>query len=97
MTASLTDDWTRQDARPYFLWDETTTVREFRARLAVASPEEKSRLLGKLLREARDTDVWFFTTVKDVRAHWPTIERHLGRRREFWGFVLQGWARLGLA
>ncbi len=93
----LTDDWTQQDARPYFLWDEATTTREFRERLAHASTADKSRLLGKLMREARDTDVWAFTTVAEVRAHWPMIERSLGRRRPFWEFVLSSWARLGLA
>ena len=44
-------------AMPYFLWDEPMSVAEFRRRLRSASPPERTRLLAKLLREARDTDV----------------------------------------
>jgi len=54
-------------ARPYFLWDEQTTVSAFRDALSRADLDEKARLLGKLMREARDQDVWQFTTVAEVR------------------------------
>lgn len=84
------------DERPYFLWDEPTTVGQFRRALAEADSPEKDRLLGKLLREARDTDVWAFTTVAEVRERFAGIERYLGRRRAFWRYLLDGWARLGL-
>jgi hypothetical protein len=47
---------------PYFLWDESMTTTAFRQRLATASPSESLRLLGKLLREAHDPDVWGFTS-----------------------------------
>jgi hypothetical protein len=83
-------------AIPYFLWDEPMTVAEFRQRLATASPPEQNRLLGKLLREARDTDVWKFTSPAEVWRKWPQIERHLGRRRAFWEFLLGSWHKDGL-
>jgi hypothetical protein len=35
---------------------------ELQARLQSASRAERLRLLGRILREARDTDVWRFTT-----------------------------------
>ena len=82
--------------RPYFLWDEQTTVGEFRVALASAPEAEKARLLGKLLREARDPDVWEFTSVKEVRALLPLLDRYLGRRREFWHFLLNAWEAQGL-
>lgn len=81
---------------PYFLWDEPMTVAELKTKLASASEDERMRLLGKVLREARDTDVWFFTTPRDVVSSWKMIERHLGRRRAFWRFLIAQWQELGL-
>ena len=96
MRAPLSTDLGDPQARPYFLWDEDTTIGEWRAKLAIADDEEKARLLGKMMREARDTDVWFFTTVKEVRRLFPRIERYLGRRRAFWIYLLDAWQAHGL-
>ena len=82
-------------AVPYFLWDAPMTVGELRARLRSADEPERVRLLGRILREARDPDVWRFTTPKEVTALWPLLERHLGRRRTFWQFLLERWRELG--
>lgn len=84
------------DAIPYFLWDEPMTIAEVKNRLASASDEERIRLLGKVLREARDTDVWQFTTPSELIAVWDKVERHLGRRRRFWTFLINEWKDLGL-
>ena len=84
------------DGIPYFLWDEPMTLSELRARLQSAGREERLRLLGRILREARDTDVWRFTTPAEVLASWSELERYLGRRRAFWQFLLQRWQDLGL-
>ena len=95
---SLSVDLRDPGARPYFLWDEPhATVGRFREALARADGDEKARLLGKLMREARDEDVWLFTTVDEVRALMPKIERHLGRRRAFWLYLLDAWRCHGLA
>jgi hypothetical protein len=83
-------------AVPYFLWDEPMTVAELRARLRTASPPERTRLLGKILREARDTDVWTFTSPTEVSRLWSELSRHLGRRRPFWEFLLRRWRDLNL-
>jgi hypothetical protein len=83
-------------AVPYFLWDEPMTVAELHARLDGASRPERLRLLGRILREARDPDVWRFTTPAEVAASWPELQRYLGRRRAFWEFLLQHWRELGL-
>ncbi len=92
----LSTDLDDPEAVPYFLWDEPMTVRELRNRLETASPPERIRLLGKILREARDTEVWRFTTPREVVGLWPEISRHLGRRRPFWEFLLGEWNRQGL-
>lgn len=84
------------EAVPYFLWDDPMTVSELRARLQSSSRTDRLRLLARILREARDTDVWRFTTPAEVAASWPELERHLGRRREFWRFLLGRWRELGL-
>jgi hypothetical protein len=84
------------EAVPYFLWDEPMTVAELRSRLAGATKPERQRLLGRILREARDPDVWRFTTPGEIEASWPELERHLGRRREFWRFLLERWRLLEL-
>lgn len=93
MKNSLSTDLSLPSSIPYFLWDELLTVAELKQKLNSASAEERHRLLGKILREARDTDVWEFTTPKFVWEHWNELEKHLGRRREFWRFLLEFWER----
>ena len=81
---------------PYFLWDEPMTVAELRERLSSASHPERIRLIAKILREARDPDVWLFTTVEEVLALWPELSRRLGKRLGFWEFLLERWREAGL-
>ena len=96
MNNPLSTDLDSPSSTPYFLWDEPMTVGELRQKLASASDEESIRLLGKILREARDRDVWKFTTPREVWRNWGRLEKHLGRRREFWRFLLEFWAKEGL-
>lgn len=81
---------------PYFLWDEPISVAELHHRLETGSREEHLRLLGKILREARDTDVWVFTTPREVQELWQEILLHLGHRRPFWEFLFARWKAEGL-
>lgn len=92
----LTTNLGDPSAVPYFLWDEPMPVSELRKRLASASRAERARLLAKILREARDPDVWRFTTLDEVLALWPQISLQLGRRRAFWEFLLGAWREAGL-
>ena len=87
----LSTDLRDPAARPYFLWDEDTTIAELRSAIELAKPEEWARLVGKLMREARDTDVWQFVTPRDVWQHRLLLDRYLGRRRSFWHYLLDGW------
>jgi hypothetical protein len=92
----LTTDLSREDERPYFLWDEDCSVADFRRALSGAGTNERRRLIGKLMREARDTDVWAFVTPEEVWADFGAIQPYLGRRRSFWAYLLTGWHRDGL-
>ncbi len=92
----LTTDMRRGDQRPYFLWDEDLSIDELRARLHGHDEHERLRLLGKLLREARDVDVWDFVTPRDVAEALPLVRPRLGRRRGFWDFLIEGWRADGL-
>lgn len=94
--ATITADLSREDQRPYFLWDEPYTIAEFRTALATAKPEEWHRLVGKLMREARDTDVWRFVEPKVVWAEFDRMRPYLGRRRAFWEYLLGAWHHDGV-
>ncbi len=94
---TLTTDMTRDDLRPYFLWDEDVSVAELRAILAGShGGARREQVLGKMLREARDTDVWHFVTPEEVAAELPRLARRLGRRRAFWEWLIEGWRADGL-
>lgn len=87
----LSTDLQDAAARPYFLWDEDTTVAELRSAIEYAEPEEWARLVGKVMREARDADVWHFVTPRAVWERRALLDRYLGRRRAFWNYLLDGW------
>lgn len=92
----LTIDLRRGDLRPYFLWDEDVSIAELETVLAGPPSWQRDRLLGKMLREARDIDVWSFVTPTEVAEALPRLERRLGRRAPFWRFLIDGWRRDGL-
>ena len=96
MSVALSSNLLDPEAVPYFLWDEPMTIGLLRERLRTSSSPEATRLLGKILREARDTDVWLFTTPIEVAARWDQLAPHLGRRRSFWEFLLGRWREEGL-
>src|SRR5262245_43679233 len=92
----LSTDLNAPEAIPYFLWDEPLTVAEFRLRLRTASLADQNRLLAKLLREARDTDVWLFISPGEVWRRWSSRAPRLCRRRAFWEFLFSHWQKEGL-
>jgi hypothetical protein len=92
----LSTDLSDPKAIPYFLWDDPMTVEQLRERLGTASSSERIRLLGKIMREARDTEVWHFTTPAEVNRLWDQVSAHLGHRRDFWSFLLNHWRKEGL-
>lgn len=92
----LTADMSQEPARPYFLWDEDISIGELRTVLLTGAGWDWERLFGKMLREARDIDVWRFVTPQQVAAALPQLGRRIGRRRPFWEFLIQGWRQDGL-
>ncbi len=92
----LSDDLDDPAAIPYFTWDHPMTVAEIRKRLTAGSEGERHRMLGQILREARDGDVWKFTTPQEVLAAWPHVEKHLGRRKGLWELLFSQWKEQGL-
>ncbi len=92
----LTIDLAQGDKRPYFLWDEDVSVDELQAVLRSGPEPERLRLMGKMLREARDIDVWKFVAPPDVARALPVLGRRLGRRRAFWEFLIAGWRDDGI-
>lgn len=91
----MTTDLSRGELRPYFLWNEDLSIDELRQRLSGAGEQERLRLMAILLREARDIDVWEFVTPTAVAKVFPQIRHRLGRRREFWQWLLDGWREDG--
>ncbi|MCC6406270.1 MAG: hypothetical protein IT453_03820 [Planctomycetes bacterium] len=96
MAVLLSSDLDDPNAYPYFLWDDPMTNSELRERLATASPPEHTRLLGKILREARDTEVWRYITPEEFARRWDELAPHLGRRRPFWEWLFTSWVSQGL-
>ena len=92
----MTTNMTYVDRRPYFLWDEDVSIAELRTVLREGSEYERLRLLGKMLRDARDIDVWHFVKPADVARALPLLGRRLGRRRPFWEFLIEGWKKDGI-
>lgn len=81
---------TRAELRPYFLWDEDVSIAELHAALATPG-HRRDQLFGKMLREARDIDVWAFVTPAVVASELPRLQRRIGRRYKFWQFLIDGW------
>lgn len=82
--------------RPYFLWDEDVSIDELRDILAGPDSFRRDQLLGKMLREARDLDVWSFVTPSEVARVLERLQRRIGRRFGFWKFLIEGWRADGL-
>ena len=96
MKTTLSSDLSSPSSAPYFLWDEPMTVAELKQKLTEAPTDDRFRLMGKILREARDTDVWKFTTPQLVWVNWECLTPYLGRRRAFWEFLFKFWEKEGL-
>jgi len=93
---ALGTDLDDPETRPWFLWDEDMSVREPRQVLVDESHPRWLELAAKLLREARDDQVWLFLPVGRVAARYTELAPRLGRRRPFWDYLLAAWGRHGL-
>ena len=67
------------------------TLDVFRERLQDPDPEVRAYFLGKLMRQAKPDDVFGFVTIAELVEQMPTVERYLGKTREFWSWLLARW------
>jgi hypothetical protein len=88
---ALTTDMADRDRRPYFLWDEDVSIAELHDALAAPDSPRRDQLLAKMLREARDIDVWHFVRPIEVARVLERLRRRLGRRYAFWSFLIEAW------
>ncbi|OGL01979.1 MAG: hypothetical protein A3D33_08640 [Candidatus Rokubacteria bacterium RIFCSPHIGHO2_02_FULL_73_26] len=84
------------ETRPWFLWDEDLSVRELKEILSVESHPRWVELAAKVMREARDDQVWLFLPLSRAVARYQDIAPRLGRRKAFWDYLLRAWRRRGL-
>ena len=84
------------EAQPYFIWDEPTTYAELRRHLRSSDLDERALWMARVMREARYQDVWRLLDLRDVLELLPRIDRHLGRARAFWNWLIEGWRADGL-
>jgi hypothetical protein len=82
--------------RPYFLWDIPITEAQLRERLLHPDSDTRAQWQARVMREARYDDVWNYLTLDAILRDWPDIQRHLGRMRGFWEYLLKGWRKDGL-
>jgi hypothetical protein len=97
MEHHLTQDLSDPEGAPYFLWSEDMSTQDFTALIrGEKGPYLQHLYMGRLMREARIADVWKFLDLKEISSHWSAIAPHLGRRRQFWEYLLQVWRAHGL-
>ncbi|MFY9345221.1 MAG: hypothetical protein WAT39_22215 [Planctomycetota bacterium] len=96
MARTLSTDLDDATARPYFIWDEDITYGELRQKLQSPDLDERALWMGRVMREARYQEVWKLLKLTDVLAMLPRIDKHLGRERKFWHWLIEGWRADGL-
>jgi hypothetical protein len=82
--------------RLWFLWDLDVTEADLRERLRHEDAAIRAQWQGRVMREATFDEVFRYLTLDEILRDWDGIRRHLGRRREFWEFLLDGWRDDGL-
>ncbi len=82
--------------RPWFLWDVAIDEPTFRARLTHPDPSIRAQWQGALMREARFREVFEYLTLGEIARDFEHLERHLGRKKAFWRWILEGFRRDGV-
>ena len=77
--------------RPYFLWDLNIELKQFKSMLQDPDEDIRAYMLGKLMRQAKPDDVFQFVELKEISNNWKKTEKHLGKTREFWRWLLERW------
>lgn len=45
------------------------------------------------MRQAKPDDVFQFVSRATIRELWPSVQRYLGKTRNFWSWLLASWDR----
>jgi hypothetical protein len=93
---TLSTDLDDDAAQPYFIWDVPVTLGELKRLLRDPDQSVRALWIARVMREARYEDVWKLVSLEDVLTWFPRAQRHLGRSRRFWEFLLGEWRRRGL-
>jgi hypothetical protein len=80
---------------PYFCWDRTWSMDDIKSRLTACAPEDWPMLAAWIMREARFEDVWVFLKPDEIASRFGELKSFLGRKREFWEYILGAWHELG--
>jgi len=80
---------------PYFCWDRKLTVKDIQNNLQRYSGLQKIMYTAWIMREAAFNDVWYFLSPYDVFRELSSIEKFLGRKKNFWRYILEKWHELG--
>lgn len=81
---------------PWFTWDAPIADDTLRQRLCHPEPAVRAQWQGLIMREARVPEVFDWIRLDEIVRDFEHIERHLGRRKAFWRWLLDGWRRDGL-
>lgn len=81
--------------RPYFLWDCDLTLTEFVANLNHPDMKIRAYFVAKIMRQAKPDDVFTFLTLQQIAELWPHIQGYLGKKLQFWDWLLGVWEKQG--
>lgn len=74
-------------------WSGDLTEEEIRRILREGDPEERARLIGRIVAEAPFEVIWQYISPADIAAHWPVVRRYIWppELREIWEWGLRVW------
>ncbi len=80
-------------ARASFAWSGDLTEEEVRRILREGDPEERARLIGRIVSEAPFEEIWRYVSPADIAANWPVVRRYIWPPdlREVWEWGLRVW------
>lgn len=67
-----------------------------RQKLQSTDLDERALWMARVMREVRYQDVFRWLRLTEVLELWSRIDRHLGRSRPFWHWLIEGWRTDGL-
>ncbi len=71
------------------------TLNEFLEGLHSSDIEIQSYLTAKIMRQAKPDDVFTFITLHQIQTLWPLLKKYLGKKLEFWSWLLSMWNNHG--